>query len=113
MTGTRGADVAARRCGRARGHDVVARGAASGHAAIRNTTVPAGPRRVQPERRHAAGDRGADVDEVAVALGARAEHAVGEDDGVRLRPGDLLAEGRALVSWYGAHVQVSRQPIAM
>ena len=52
---------------------------------------------VQPELRHEAGDRGADVDEVAVALGARAEHAVGEDDGVRLRPGDLLAEGRALV----------------
>ena len=50
--------------------------------------------RVQPELGHVAGDRGADVDEVAVALGARAEHAVGEDDGVRLRPGDLLAEGR-------------------
>ncbi len=53
--------------------------------------------RVQPELGHEAGDGGADVDEVAVALGARAEHAVGEDDGVRLRPGDLLAEGRALV----------------
>src|SRR5690606_23717464 len=30
----------------------------------------------------AAGERGADVDEVAVAVGARAEDGVGEDDGV-------------------------------
>ena len=36
--------------------------------------------------------RADEVDEVAVAVGARADHRIGEDDRVRFAPGDLLAE---------------------
>ena len=56
---------------------------------------------VQPDRRDAAGDRRADVEQVGVALGARAQHRVGEGDRVRLTPGDLLAEGRAQLGLVG------------
>ena len=42
--------------------------------------------------RDAAGDRRADVDEVAVAIGPGPEHRVREHDGVGLGPGDVLAE---------------------
>ncbi|MBK8249983.1 MAG: hypothetical protein IPK85_21715 [Gemmatimonadetes bacterium] len=41
---------------------------------------------------HPARDRRGQIDKVAVPLGARAEHAVAEDDRVRFRPGDLFAE---------------------
>jgi hypothetical protein len=49
---------------------------------------------VQMETRSggATGDRRTDVDEVAVTVGAGAEHGVGEDDRVRLGPCDVLAE---------------------
>ena len=42
--------------------------------------------------RDAAGDRRGDVDEVPVPVRSRTQHAVAERDGVRLSPGDLLAE---------------------
>ncbi len=38
--------------------------------------------------------RGGEVDEVAVTGGSRPDDGIGEDDGVRLRPGDLFAEHR-------------------
>ena len=65
--------------------------------------------------RRAAGDRGTDIDEVPVAVGARAEHRVGEHDGVRLCPGDLGAWCGAMLALIGrtgpgrsaAHRQVS------
>jgi len=40
-------------------------------------------------------DGAGDIGEVAVALRARSQHAVAEDDGVRLGPCHLLPEGRA------------------
>jgi hypothetical protein len=49
---------------------------------------------VQPDGRHAAGDRATDVEQIGIALGARADHRVGERNRVRLAPGDLLAEDR-------------------
>ncbi len=51
---------------------------------------------VQTRRRHLAADRGADVDEIAVAVRAGAEDAVGEHDRVRFGPGDLFAEHRGV-----------------
>ena len=39
----------------------------------------------------AAGDGGANVNEIAVAIGARPQNRVGKDDGVALGPGDLGA----------------------
>ena len=42
--------------------------------------------------RNAPGDRGGDVEEVAVSVRPRPEHAVAEGDRVRLSPGHLLAE---------------------
>ena len=49
---------------------------------------------VEPDRGRATGDCRADVDEVAVAVGACAQHRVREHDRVALGPGDLLAERR-------------------
>ena len=40
-------------------------------------------------------DRGGDIDEVAIAIGARTEHGVGEDDGIGLCPGDVATDLRA------------------
>ena len=40
----------------------------------------------------AAGHGAAEVDEIAVAVGARTDHGIGEDDRVRFSPGDLRAE---------------------
>ena len=50
---------------------------------------------VQAGRRRASGDGAADVDEVAVAVGAGAQHRVREHDRVRLGPGDVFTEGRS------------------
>ena len=44
---------------------------------------------MQPAAGSLARDGSGDVDEVAVAVSARTEHGVGEDDGVGLRPGDV------------------------
>ena len=49
---------------------------------------------VQARVGHPPGNRAGDVGEVAVALRPRTEHAVAEDDRVRLGPGHLLAESR-------------------
>ncbi len=49
---------------------------------------------VQAHGRDAAGDRATDVEQVRVAFGAGADHGVGEDDGVGLAPGHLLAKDR-------------------
>jgi hypothetical protein len=50
---------------------------------------------VQPVCRGAASHRAAEVDEIAIAIGARADHRIGEGDRVRFSPGDLRAEARA------------------
>src|ERR1700689_2933117 len=42
----------------------------------------------------AAGHGAAEVDEIAIAIGARADHRIGEGDRVRFSPGDLRAEAR-------------------
>ncbi len=47
---------------------------------------------VQPDGRHPAGDGTANVQQIGITLGARAQHRIGEGDGVGLAPGDLLAE---------------------
>ena len=49
---------------------------------------------VQTDRRHAAGDRAADVEQIRIAFGAGADHRVRERDRVRFAPRDLLAERR-------------------
>ena len=49
----------------------------------------------------AASHRAAEVDEIAIAIGARADHRIGEDDGVGFAPGDLLAEARPLEALIG------------
>ena len=72
--------------------------ARAGHRRARRSSWP--PRfsaRCRPIGGHAAGDRAADVEQVGIALGARADHRVREADRVRLAPGDLLAEDRAHV----------------
>jgi hypothetical protein len=51
---------------------------------------------VQADGRGAAGEGGADVDEVAVAVGACPQDGVGKNDGIALGPGDLAAEGGAV-----------------
>ena len=56
---------------------------------------------VEACRRRPTCDRRTDVDEIAVAVGARTEHRVGEGDGVRLGPGDLLAEGGPFLQLVG------------
>ena len=53
-------------------------------------------RQVQPICGRAAGHGAAEVDEIAIAIGARADHRIGEGDGVRFSPGDLRAEARAI-----------------
>ena len=71
---------------------------------------------VQAVVRNPPGDRAAEVDEVAVAVGARADHGIGKHDGVRLRPGDLRSEaraknrlvGRAGEGWHAAELLVRR-----
>ncbi len=50
---------------------------------------------VETGGRGPAGDGTADVDEISVTVGAGTEHRVGEDDGVGLAPGDLVAQRRA------------------
>ena len=74
--------------------------ASPGHAATSGGRVEddlAAPvlRHMQPDVGHAAGERGGKVGEVAVAVGARADHRIGEGDGVRFAPRDLLAQVRA------------------
>ena len=49
---------------------------------------------VQSNRRHSAGDRAADVEQVGIAFCPRADHRVGEGDRIRLTPRDLLPELR-------------------
>ena len=46
-----------------------------------------------------AGERAAEVDEIAVAVRARPEHRIREDDRVRLGPGDLGAEPGSEAVW--------------
>src|SRR5208282_6421998 len=50
----------------------------------------------------AAGHRAAEVDEIAVAVGAGADHRIGEGDRVRLPPGDLRAKSRAISGLIGS-----------
>ena len=69
---------------------------------------------VQAVVRNPPGDGAAEVDEVAIAVRARPDHRIGEDDRVRLRPGDLRAEtgaknrliGRAGIGWHAAELLV-------
>ena len=42
----------------------------------------------------AAGHSAAEINEIAIAIGARADHRIGEGDRVRFSPGDLRAEAR-------------------
>ena len=56
---------------------------------------------VKPGLGRPAGDRRRDVEEVAVAVAARAEHGIDEGDGVALAPGDLLAEPGAMAGLIG------------
>ena len=56
---------------------------------------------MQAEFGRAAGHRAADVDEIAIALGARADHGIGEHDRIRFAPGDLRAEARAMLRLIG------------
>ena len=51
--------------------------------------APCGFGKVQAVGRRAAGHRAAEVDEIAIAVGARADHRIGEDDRVQFAPGDL------------------------
>jgi hypothetical protein len=83
-----------------------------GTPSISTRIVPGRPRRYGAELGHEARDGSADVDEVAVPLGARAEHAVGEDDGVRLAHAICSPKAGRSWSWYGAR-QVSWQPMAV
>ncbi len=48
-----------------------------------------------------AGDRRADVEKVAVAVGPGAEDRVAESDGVAFTPGDVLAEARGVTGLIG------------
>ena len=52
---------------------------------------------MQADRRHAAGNRAADVEQIRISLGARADHRVRERDRVGFAPRDLLAEHRTHV----------------
>ena len=58
---------------------------------------PSGPifGQVQAVCGGAAGHGAAEVDKIAIAIGARADHRIGEDDRVRFSPGDLRAEAGA------------------
>src|SRR5688500_8633494 len=51
--------------------------------------------------RRAAGERAADIEVVAVAIGARADDRVREGYGVRFRPGNLFAEGGGILRLVG------------
>ena len=51
-------------------------------------------RDVQAVTGEPSGDGAAKIDEVAIAVRPRADHRIGEHDGVRFRPGDLGAESR-------------------
>ncbi len=51
---------------------------------------------MQPVAGRAAGDGAAEIEEVAEAVAARAQHRVHEGDRVRLTPGDMGAEARAV-----------------
>ena len=53
-------------------------------------------RQVEPVCGRAASHGAAEVDEIAVAVGARADHRIGEGDRVRFAPRDLRAEARAI-----------------
>ena len=90
-------DVIARRAcrpdGRARRRTDRPAAAPAGTPTSRSSSLPAAILgQMQADRRHAAGDRAADVEQIRIALGARADHGVGERDRVRLAPRDLLAE---------------------
>ena len=56
---------------------------------------------MQAALRRAARQRGADVEEIAVTLAARAEHGIAEGDGVAFAPGDMLAERRPMARLIG------------
>src|SRR5205823_8607517 len=56
---------------------------------------------MQARLRCAPRQRSADIKEVAVALGARAQHRIAERDGVAFSPGDALAERWALARLVG------------
>ena len=56
---------------------------------------------MQSKSGDAGGDGGADVEQIRIALGARADYRVGEDDGVRFAPRDLLSEFRRHVGLIG------------
>ncbi len=56
---------------------------------------------VKPPARDPPRERGTDVHEIAVPIGARAQDGVGEDDRVRLPPGQLLAEAGREVTLVG------------
>ena len=61
---------------------------------------------MEADCRHAPRDRAADVEQIRIALGARADHRVGKRDCVRFAPRDLLAERRphvGLVRRAGPH----------
>ncbi len=66
----------------------------AGEAKEQLATPVFGP--VQAHIGRAAGDGTTNVDEVAIAIGARAQDGVGEDDGVALGPSDLRAQRRAV-----------------
>src|SRR5271168_4056261 len=51
---------------------------------------------MEAEFGRSAGDSAAQVDEITIALRARADHRIGEDDRVRFAPGDLRAKARAM-----------------
>ena len=56
---------------------------------------------MQSEFGRTAGQSTAQIDEIAIALGARADHGIGEDNGVRFAPGDLRALTRAVSGLIG------------
>ncbi len=69
---------------------------------------------MQTDRRGAPCNGAADIEEIRIPLGPRAEDGVGKNDRVRLAPGDLLSErgthfcliGRTGPGWDGAHAPV-------
>ena len=80
-----------------REHDVLGQHCTGQAADVEQDAPAAGLVSVQAGVGHPAGQRGADVDEVAVALGPGTQHRVGEDDRVGLRPRDLFTELGAVV----------------
>ena len=54
-------------------------------------------RQIDPGQRRAPSERNAQVEEIGMFWRARAEHRIGEDDSVRLRPGDAFTGPRCAV----------------